>query len=347
MNNMIRFECDYAEGAHPLILERLTATNFEQTTGYGEDAYCENARQMIRRLCDATSADVHFLVGGTQTNLTVIASILRPHQGVISAVTGHINIHETGAIEATGHKVLALPTADSKLTASQIERVCLDHWQDVNHEHIVQPGMVYISNPTEGGRIYSKRELQAISDVCRQYHLPLFLDGARLGYGLVADDNDLTLPDIAALCDVFYIGGTKVGALFGECLVITNPALGKDFRYFIKQRGGMLAKGRLLGLQFETLFADGLYFKIAAHAVQLAKQIRETFRDKGFSFLCESTTNQQFPILTVEQTNILSEKYAFEVWTKIDDRHHAVRFCTSWATREEDVLALIRDIKKL
>ena len=344
---MIRFECDYAEGAHPLILERLAQTNFEQTKGYGEDEYCENARQIIRRLCDAPSADVHFLVGGTQTNTTVIASVLRPHQGVISATTGHINIHETGAIEATGHKVLALPTDNSKLTASQIEQAYLEHWNDVNHEHIVQPGMVYISNPTEGGLIYLKRELQAISEVCRKYNLPLFLDGARLGYGLVAENNDLTLPDIAALCDVFYIGGTKVGALFGECLVIPNQTLRKDFRYFIKQRGGMLAKGRLLGLQFETLFADGLYFEIASNAVRMAMLIRNAFRSKGFQFLCESPTNQQFPILTVEQVKTLAQQYAFELWAKTDEHRHAVRFCTSWATRKEDVLSLIHDIEIL
>ena len=344
---MIRFECDYAEGAHPQLLERLSLTNFEQTKGYGEDEHCENARRIIRRLCQYETADVHFLVGGTQTNTTVIASILRPHQGVVSATTGHINVHETGAIEATGHKVLALPTENSKLAASQIEQVYLDHWNDVNHEHIVQPGMVYISNPTEGGVIYSKRELQAISDVCRKYNLPLFLDGARLGYGLAAENNDLTLSDISQLCDVFYIGGTKVGALFGEALVITNDSIKKDFRYFIKQRGGMLAKGRLLGIQFETLFENGLYFEIARHAVQLAMMIRDAFRSKGFRFLCESPTNQQFPILTNEQINLFAQKYAFEWWTKMDDHHAAVRFCTSWATREEDVQTLVKDIKKL
>ena len=344
---MIRFECDYAEGAHPQILERLTQTNFEQTKGYGEDEHCENARQIIRRLCRSESADVHFLVGGTQTNTTVIASVLRPHQGVISAATGHINVHETGAIEATGHKILALPTGNSKLTASQVEQVYADHWSDVNHEHIVQPGMVYISNPTEGGVIYSKHELQAISDVCRNYQMPLFMDGARLGYGLAAEGNDLTLTDIAQLCDVFYIGGTKVGALFGEALVITNDAIKKDFRYFIKQRGGMLAKGRLLGIQFETLLVNGLYFDIAQHAVQMAMKIRDAFRERGFSFLCESPTNQQFPVLSNEQINIFAQKYAFELWTKIDENHAAVRFCTSWATREDDVLSLISDIENL
>ena len=344
---MIRFECDYAEGAHPQILERLGRTNFEQTKGYGEDEHCENARHIIRRICQAESADVHFLVGGTQTNTTVIASVLRPHQGVISTATGHINVHETGAIEATGHKILAVPTADSKLTAHQVEQVYLAHWRDVNHEHMVQPGMVYLSHPTEGGAIYSKQELQAVSNVCRQYNLPLFLDGARLGYGLMAENNDLTLPDITQLCDVFYIGGTKVGALFGEALVITSDAIKKDFRYFIKQRGGMLAKGRLLGIQFETLLADGLYFDIARHAVQLAMMIRDAFRKKGFRFLIESPTNQQFPILSNEQIKKLAEKYAFESWEKMDDHHTAVRFCTSWATRIDDVHTLMKDIENL
>ena len=344
---MIRFECDYAEGAHPQILERLAQTNFEQTRGYGEDEYCANARRIIRHLCQAESADVHFLVGGTQTNTTVIASVLRPHQGVISAVTGHINVHETGAIEATGHKILALPAANSKLTGAQVEQVYLEHWRDANHEHTVQPGMVYLSNPTEGGVIYSKRELQAISSVCRKYHLPLFLDGARLGYGLAAENNDLTLPDIAKMCDVFYIGGTKVGALFGEALVIMNSSIKKDFRYFIKQRGGMLAKGRLLGIQFETLFTGGLYLDIARHAVRMAMMIRDAFRAKGIRFLCESPTNQQFPILSSEQINMLAQKYTFESWTTIDDRQIAVRFCTGWATREDDVHTLIKDIENL
>lgn len=344
---MIRFECDYAEGAHPQILERLTQTNFEQTQGYGEDGHCENARRVIRRLCENESADVHFLVGGTQTNMTVISSILRPHQGVVSATTGHINVHETGAIEATGHKVLALPTGNGKLTAAQIEQVYHDHWNDVNHEHVVQPGMVYVSNPTEGGTIYSKHELQALSDVCRKYNLPLFMDGARLGYGLSAEGNDLTLSDIAELCDVFYIGGTKVGALFGEAVVITDEKIKKDFRYLMKQRGAMLAKGRLLGIQFEVLFESGLYFDISRHAIEMAMKIRDAFADQKISFLCESPTNQQFPILTQEQIRLLSEKYAFEYWTKIDDERGAVRFCTSWATREDDVDELVKDIHSI
>ena len=342
---MIRFECDYAEGTHPQIIKQLTETNFEQTKGYGEDEHCENARRIIRRLCENETADVHFLVGGTQTNITVIASVLRPHQGVISATTGHINVHETGAIEAAGHKVLALPTENGKLTAAQVEQTYNEHCNDAAREHIVQPGMVYISNPTEGGTIYTKQELQALSDVCRKNNLPLFMDGARLGYGLASEYNDLTIPDIAKLCDVFYIGGTKVGALFGEAVVITNDALKKDFRYMIKQRGGMLAKGRLLGIQFETLFENGLYFEISRHAVRMAMKIRYAFQSKGLSFLCESPTNQQFPILTNVQINHFSQKYAFELWTRIDENRAAVRFCTSWATRDEDVLALINDIK--
>ena len=254
---MIRFNCDYLEGAHPRIIERLTETNFVQTPGYGEDEYCERARAIIREKCGAPDAYVQFLVGGTQTNTTVIASVLRPYQGVLSANTGHINAHETGAIEATGHKVLALPSEDGKVTAAQVQEAYDEHWADASHEHIVQPGMVYISHPTENGTLYKKEELKSLYETCRKLGLPLFLDGARLGYGLMSEGTDLTWEDLAAYTDVFYIGGTKVGALFGEAVVITDPALAKDFRYMIKQRGGMLAKGRLLGLQFETLLKDG------------------------------------------------------------------------------------------
>jgi len=344
---LIRFECDYGEGAHPLILERLVETNFEQTPGYGEDVHCARARELIRDMCCRDSADVHFLVGGTQANMTVIASILRPHQGVIAASTGHISIHETGAIEATGHKVIELPPTDGKITSVQVENVHALHWSDTAHEHIVQPGMVYISNPTETGTIYSLSELQSLSEVCRRLGLPLFLDGARLGYALEADGNGLTLPDIAELCDVFYIGGTKIGALFGEAVVITAERLKPDFRYLIKQRGGMLAKGRLLGIQFETLFTDGLYFEISRHAVSMAMLIRDALTAHKIPLYCQSPTNQQFPILTRRQIDVLSLKYAFETWTPLDDDRSAVRFCTSWATREEDVRALVEDIRKL
>lgn len=345
---MIRFECDYTQGAHPRIIEALARTNMEQTKGYGEDEYCESARKLIKEKCECPDADVHFLVGGTQTNMTVIASVLRPHQGVISADSGHISVHETGAIESTGHKVLAIPSEDGKLTAAQIMEMCQEHIDDESFEHIVQPGMVYISNPTENGTLYTKSELIAISEVCYKYGLPLFLDGARLGYGLMAEGNDITLSDLAKCCDVFYIGGTKVGALFGEAVVITNNSLKKDFRYIIKQKGGMLAKGRLLGIQFEELFKEDLYMEISAHADRLAMKIRKAFEDRNIPFAYESVTNQQFPILTYEQAKILSEKYSFSMnEAELKKGPAKVRFCTSWATSESDVDELLEDIGKL
>lgn len=345
---MIRFESDYTEGAHPLIMEAMLKTNMEQTPGYGVDLHCEHARELIKQECKTPNADIHFLVGGTQANMTVIASALKPHQGVVCAQSGHINVHETGAIEATGHKVLALPQVNGKILAEQIEELCKQHIEDESFEHTVQPGMVYISNPTEYGTLYNKKELQSISKVCRQYGLFLFMDGARLGYGLMAESNDLTLPDIANLCDIFYIGGTKVGALFGEAVVITNETLKKDFRYMIKQRGGMLAKGRLLGIQFETLFTNGLYYEISKHADSMAMKIKKAFEDKNISFAYDSNTNQQFPILNYEQASKLAEKYSFTM-NESDLRKGPaqVRFCTSWATKESDVEALIEDIKEL
>ena len=341
---MIQFQCDYEEGACPQILERLVETNLEQTVGYSEDEYCKQAREKIKKACDAPEADVHFLVGGTQTNYVVIRSILRPYQGVISAVTGHINVHETGAVEATGHKVLALPSKDGKITASQVRAYYDAHWNDADHEHIVQPGMVYISHPTENGTLYTKKELADLHEVCRKYGMLLFLDGARLGYGLMAETNDITLADLAKYTDVFYIGGTKVGALFGEAVVITNRALKKDFRYMIKQNGGMLAKGRLLGIQFDTLFTDDLYFKISAHADELAMKLKKIFLEKGYGLRYDSYTNQQFPILPDSHIEKLKEKYVFEFWEKVSDTESAVRFCTSWATKPEVVDELIRDI---
>ena len=272
---MILFTSDYTEGAHPRIIEKLAETNMEQTVGYGEDPYCEEAREAIKKVCEAPEADVHFLVGGTQTNFTVISSILRPFQGVICADSGHINVHETGAVEATGHKVLALPSKEGKITGQQIKEYYDLHWSDESHEHIVQPKMVYISHPTEVGTLYTKAELEDISTVCKECGLYLFLDGARMGYGLMAPGTDVTLPDIAKCCDVFYIGGTKVGALFGEAVVITNPCLKQDFRYCIKQKGGMLAKGRLLGVQFLELFIDVLYYEISKHAIDMAMLLIE------------------------------------------------------------------------
>lgn len=344
---MIRFESDYLEGAHEQILKRLLETNEVQTPGYGVDDYCERARGYIRKACDMENADVHFLVGGTQANTAIISSILRPHQGAVSAITGHIAGHESGAIEATGHKVLTLPSDDGKIQAKQVKELYDAHWNDATHEHMVQPGLVYISHPSENGTTYSKSELEELSKVCRECGLPLFMDGARLGYGLAAKDNDLSLEDIARLCDVFYIGGTKLGALFGEAVVITNDDLKKDFRYMIKQKGGLLAKGRLLGIQFEALFEDGLYYEISKHAVDMAMMIREAFVEKGFSLRYDSKTNQQFPILPNDVLSKLRENYSFSYWEKVDDTQSVVRFCTSWATKKENVEKLIEDIKNM
>lgn len=344
---MIRFECDYSEGAHPRILERLVQTNLEQTPGYGVDEHCSHARELILEACQAPQAEVAFLVGGTQANQTVIASLLRPYQGALCAQTGHINVHETGAIEATGHKVLPLPQKDGKITAAAVEEACAAHWADATHEHMVQPGMVYLSQPTEVGTLYTRRELEDIRRVCDKYAIPLYIDGARCGYGLGAAENDVTLADLARLAHVFYIGGTKVGALFGEAVVICDPALQRDFRYMIKRQGGMLAKGRLLGIQFETLFTDGLYEQLGRHAVELAGRVRRAFEEKGVEMAYPSHTNQQFPILTQAQREKLGEKYAFSFWEQVDEDRAAVRFCTSWATREEDVDALVADIANL
>lgn len=316
-------------------------TNFEQTVGYGEDHYCEAARSAVRKAVGREDVDVHFLVGGTQANATVISSILRPYQGVLCATTGHINVHETGAIEHGGHKVLALEAADGLLSAALIREAVEAHYAEDGPEHTVQPGMVYISFSSEVGTVYSLSQLREISAVCREYGLPLFIDGARMGYGLASEGCDVTLADIAALADVFYLGGTKQGALFGEAVVIVNDALKKDFRYCIKQNGGMLAKGRLLGIQFQTLFEDGLYFQLSEHAVSQAMRIRDAFESKGFGFLVQSPSNQQFPILDNVTMERLSSDFLFSFWQKVDDSHTAVRFCTSWATRPEAVDALI------
>ena len=341
---MIQFQCDYNEGAHPRILERIMQTNYEQTVGYGEDHYCDMARKLICKACGKPDADVHFLVGGTQANATVISSILRPHQGVLCVRSGHINVHETGAIEHSGHKVLALDGADGLLSAESVRLAVQEHLAEDGPEHTVQPGMVYISFSSEVGTVYSLDQLEALSSVCREYCLPLFIDGARMGYGLASEGCDVTLEDIARLADVFYIGGTKQGALFGEAVVITNDALKKDFRYMIKLNGGMLAKGRLLGIQFLTLFEDGLYMELAHHAVKQAMRIRDAFAAKGYDFLVTSPSNQQFPILPNDVMERLSADFMFSVWKKIDDNHTAVRFCTSWATKHESVDLLISAI---
>ena len=337
---MIYFNNDYSEGCHRRVLDKLIATNMEQTPGYGVDHYCHEAADHIRRICENDQLSVHFMVGGTQSNMTVIAAALRPHQGTISAESGHIHVHETGAVEATGHKILSLPSKDGKITAQQIRNAVIAHNTDGAKEHIVQPKMVYLSNPTELGTIYSKAELTAISEVCREHGLYLFLDGARLGYGLTAQGNDLTMADIANLCDVFYIGGTKVGALFGEAVVFSNLALSEDFRYMIKQRGAMLAKGRLLGLQFCALMEDGLYFEISKKANALADKIRETLDSLGYTYLVPGVTNQIFPVLPDDLLEKLATEFVFSEQERVDEHHRAVRFCTSWATTEENVDAL-------
>ena len=344
---MIYFQCDYAEGCHPKILEKLTETNFMQTPGYSEDAICNQAREAVRAVCGTPNADVHFLVGGTQANTTVISHILRPWQGALCADTGHIAVHETGAIEATGHKVLTMPNTNGTISAEQIRAYCTNHFNDGAHEHIVQPGMVYISFPTESGTLYTKQQLTEIYEACREWDLPLFIDGARLGYGLMSPACDLTIRELANLCDVFYIGGTKCGALFGEAVVINSDKLKKDFRYSIKRHGGMLAKGRLLGIQFLTLMEDNLYFDICKQAVDYALEIRKAFEAKGVEMFGTSMTNQQFPVLTEGQMAAFDGSFAYEYWGRYDESRHIVRFCTSWATKQENVEALLAAIEAL
>ena len=344
---MIYFHNDYSEGCHEKVLQRLIETNLEQTPGYGTDAYCASAADKIKEACGRHDVDVHFLVGGTQANLTVIDAALRPHQGVLCAVSGHINVHETGAVEATGHKVLALPSSDAKITAGQVAAAVEAHRNDGSFEHTVQPKMVYISNPSEWGALYSLKELEELSAVCHGNGLYLFLDGARMGYGLAAKGYDVTLADIARLCDVFYIGGTKVGALFGEAVVISHPDLKADFRYMIKQHGGMLAKGRLLGVQFDALFTDGLYLEISQHAINMAEQLRDCFRELDIPFFVPGISNQLFPILSDELLGQLGKSFMFTDMERVDDTHRCVRFCTSWATKQENVDALCAELKQL
>ncbi len=341
---MLYFHNDYSEGCHEKVLQKMIETNLEQTPGYGTDYHCEAAADCVRALCGNADLGVHFLVGGTQANLTVIAAALRPHQAALCADSGHINVHETGAVEATGHKVLTLPSADGKINARQIADAVTAHWEDDSFEHMAQPKLVYISNPTELGTIYSLSELETISEVCRKMGLILFLDGARLGYGLAAKGNDVTLADLARLCDVFYIGGTKGGALFGEAVVISNSAINEDFRYLIKQHGGMLAKGRLLGIQFEALLEDGTYFEIAQKADRLADRIRETLDSIGVEYLVDGVTNQIFPILSDGFLKKLSENFTFTEMGRVDENRRAVRFCTSWATTEKNVDALCNEL---
>ena len=337
---MYLFHNDYNESCHDAILNELQKSNGNQYDGYGVDDYCESAAKRIRALCKNDALSVHFLTGGTQTNLTVIAASLRPHQAVLCAGSGHINVHETGAIEATGHKVVTVPSKDGKLTACAVERVLETQLKDERAEHVVQIKMVYISNPTEFGTIYNLSELSELSAVCRKYGVYLFVDGARLGYALTAEGNDVTLADMAQLCDAFYIGGTKCGAMFGEAVVISNPAIADDFRYLIKQRGGMLAKGWLLGLQFDVLMQDDLYFKLGKQANRFADKIRKALQQLRIPLYISGKTNQVFPILCKDLMEYLSKDFTFMIHQQIDEEYAAVRFSTSWATKEESVDAL-------
>ena len=334
---MISFESDYTTGAHPEILRKLTETNMEMMSGYGSDRYCISALEKIRAACGSQEADVQFLTGGTQTNALVISMMLKDYEGVIAAQTGHINVHEAGAIENTGHKVMTLPQHNGRIDPEELETYVRDYYQDETYEHMVFPGMVYISHPTEYGTLYRRAELEKLSEICSRYNMKLYMDGARLGYGLASLQTDVTLQDITRLCDVFYIGGTKVGALCGEAVVFTRNNTPDHFLNLIKRRGALLAKGRLLGVQFDTLFTDDLYFKISRHAVDKAEELKQIFRDKGYEFFLESPTNQQFVIIGNNKMEKLKEKVAFGFWEKYDGEHTVVRFATSWSTTDQDM----------
>ncbi len=344
---MIRFNSDYQEGAHPRILQRMLQTNLEQHPGYGEDECCAEARAMIQRACEAPEVDVHFLVGGTQTNFTFLAAALRCYQGAVCADTAHIAVHETGSVEATGHKVITLPQRDGKITAAQVDECCLLHFSDGSHEHMVMPKVVYLSESTELGTVYTRAELTEMRAVCDKWKLWLYVDGARLGYAMASEACDVDLPFLARTADAFYIGGTKQGALFGEALVIVNDALKPDFRYVLKQKGGMLAKGWLLGIQFSELFRDGLYFELSDHAQALAMRLKAALTEWNVPFLVDSPTNQQFPVLPDAVLDALAEKYSFSEQQRVDATHRAVRFCTSWATQQAQLDALISDLRAL
>lgn len=340
---MLHFDSDYMEGMHPAILEALVRTNMQKTTGYGLDEYCVAAREAIRKACAAPDAEVHFLVGGTQTNSTVIRALLRPHEGVVAAATGHIAVHESGAIEAGGHKVLTLPHKEGKISAAQVDEYLEWFYADESFEHMVFPAMVYLSLPTEYGTLYSLAELEAMAEVCRKWNLMLFVDGARLGYGLAAAECDVTLADLARLCDAFYIGGTKCGAMFGEAVVM-RKGLVPHFFTIVKQQGALLAKGRMLGIQFLTLFTDNLYLDIARHAVEQAARLKRAFIERGYELYFDSPTNQVFVTLNAEQEKRLRAATTFTEWERLPDDRLVVRLATSWATRPEDITALIEQL---
>lgn len=344
---MLSFANDYQEGAHEKILQRLIETNLEPVSGYGTDPYCELAKEKIRRACECPEADIWFLTGGTQTNQVVIDAMLAPYEGVVAAETAHVAAHEAGAIEYSGHKVLTIPQHEGKILAEELETFLRKFWDDENHEHMVFPGMVYISHPTEYGTIYTKNELENLSAICEAYQIPLYMDGARLGYGLMSSNTDVTLSVIARCCDAFYIGGTKVGALCGEAVVFPKNNTPKHFLTRIKQHGALLAKGRLLGIQFDTLFTDDLYFVLSRHAIDMAEHLKEGLLEKGISFYLESPTNQQFLLLTDEQIERLKHEVSFSFWEKPDEDHTVIRLATSWATTKEQVDELIEVICNL
>ncbi|MDY3758526.1 MAG: aminotransferase class I/II-fold pyridoxal phosphate-dependent enzyme [Treponema sp.] len=338
---MIYFESDYTEGAHPKILERLNETNMIQASGYGHDEFCESAKNKIRKTINCPNAQIQFITGGTQTNQIVIDTMLKPFEGVVSAQTGHVNSHEAGAIEYTGHKVIPIPQHEGKIDGTELNDYLETFFSDGNNEHMVFPGMVYISHPTEYGALYTKNELTKISSVCRKNNIPLFMDGARLGYGIMAKSSDLSLEDIAELCDVFYIGGTKCGALCGEAVVFTKNNMPQHFENLVKKHGALLAKGRLLGVQFDTLFTDNLYLEISKNAIDTAETLKKALKEKGYRFLLDSPTNQQFVILENKFMEELKKSVKFNFWEKYDKDHTVVRFATSWSTKMENVEKLI------
>ena len=341
MNEKLSFACDYAKGAHPNIMQRMMETNLIKTAGYGFDEFSESARDKIRKACECERATVEFLVGGTQTNAVIIDALLRSYQGVIAAETGHISVHEAGAIEANGHKVLTIPHQYGKISACAVEKYLDDYYNDANHEHMVMPGMVYLSHPTEYGTLYSKAELQAFRNVCDKYKIYLYVDGARLAYALSCLENDVTLKCLAELCDAFYIGGTKCGALFGEAVVVPKPEEMPHLFTIIKQHGALLAKGRLLGIQFDELFRNDLYMKIGKSAIEAAERITRALQEKGYRLYFESPTNQIFVIIENDALKKLGEKVEYSFWEKYDDNHTVIRFATDWGTTEAEANALI------
>lgn len=337
---MLSFESDYLTGAHPKILQRLIETNLETLSGYGADHYCTSAKEKIAKACGCPDAQVEFLEGGTQTNAVIVSTMLKDYEGVICATTGHLNTHEAGAIEYTGNKVMLVPHKDGKISAQMLKQYITDFYNDGNHEHMVFPGMTYISQPTEYGTLYTKKELTDIADVCHEYKIPLFVDGARLGYGLMSRTNDVSLEDLAEICDVFYIGGTKVGALCGEAVVFTKHNRPDHFVNQMKKRGALMAKGRVLGVQFDTLFTDNLYMEISKHAIDMAEEMKALFKSKNIQIFLESPTNQQFIVLDNKKAEELSKHVVLNFWEKYDETHTVYRFATCWSTTEEDIKAL-------